>query len=50
MKRLLYGIPPWDPVTFLAVPGVIAAVAALAALVPALRAARLNPVRALRGE
>jgi predicted permease len=44
----LIGIGPYDLVTFAAVPLVLCSVALLAAFVPARRAARVNPVRALR--
>jgi predicted permease len=47
---LLFGLKSYDPVT-LSVAGVLlAAVAALASLVPALRAAKLDPMMALRDE
>jgi ABC-type antimicrobial peptide transport system permease subunit len=46
----LYGVKALDPVTFLAVPAVLLCVAALAALVPARGAMRVDPVVALRGE
>jgi len=47
---LLYGITPSDPVTMLAVAAVLLGVGALATWLPARRAARLDPVRALRWE
>jgi putative ABC transport system permease protein len=50
LKSLLYGIGPRDPLTFLAAPAVLAAVALLAAYVPARRAARVSPMEALRTE
>jgi putative ABC transport system permease protein len=48
MTALVYGVSPHDPTTFTIVPLVLAAVAAIAALVPAHRAARVDPMRALR--
>jgi len=47
---LLYGVSPTDRLTFLTVPAVLLTIAAVACLVPARRAARLDPVRALRCE
>jgi putative ABC transport system permease protein len=39
-----------DPVVLIAAGGIVAAIACLATVVPAVRASRLNPVRALRSE
>jgi len=50
LRSLLYGVKPHDPVTFMIVAGVLAAVGALASYVPARRAARVEPVIALRAE
>lgn len=50
MKSLLFGVSPMDPVTYVTVTGVLAAVAAVASYVPARRAAAVNPVEALRAE
>jgi ABC-type antimicrobial peptide transport system permease subunit len=50
MRSLLYGVAPHDPATFLVVAGILAAVAAIASYVPARRAARVDPVIALRAE
>jgi putative ABC transport system permease protein len=49
LSGMLYGVSPWDPVTFSAAVGVVLAVAVLAALVPATRAAWIEPMQALRG-
>ncbi len=46
----LYGISALDPITFLGVPLLLAGVALLAAIVPARRASRVNPVQALKTE
>jgi predicted permease len=48
ISTLLYGIPPLDPEVFLAVPLILVVVALLASYIPACRAARVNPVVALR--
>jgi predicted permease len=47
-RPLLYGVTPTDPLTLTAVSLVLLAAGALAAWLPARRAARLDPVRALR--
>jgi putative ABC transport system permease protein len=48
LSKILYGVSPFDPATFLAVPLVITVAAGLACLMPARRAARIDPLRALR--
>ena len=50
MSSFLYGVPPHDPVTFTVVPLFLASVALLACWLPALRAARVDPLTALRHE
>jgi predicted permease len=44
----LRGVPPRDPLTFAAVAVLLAAIALVATWIPARRAARLDPIRALR--
>jgi putative ABC transport system permease protein len=50
VDALLFGITPLDPVTFVAAPTILALVAGLAAMVPARRAARVDPMATLRSE
>jgi predicted permease len=50
LSRLLYGVPPLDPVTFITVPVVLLSVALLAAWIPARRVTKIDPVGALRAE
>jgi predicted permease len=50
MAKLLFGISPLDPLTFVAVPLILATAAALASYLPARRAAGIDPVGALRAE
>jgi ABC-type antimicrobial peptide transport system permease subunit len=46
----LYGMTPNDPITVVLAVGGIAIVAALAGFVPARKATRIDPMRALRWE
>jgi predicted permease len=48
LRGQLHGIHSIDPATFVVVPAVLLLISALAALVPAARAMRINPVEALR--
>ncbi len=50
LSSFLFGVKSWDPLVFVAVPLVLSAVALLAVWLPATRAARLNPMQALRVE
>jgi putative ABC transport system permease protein len=48
LSGMLYGVSPSDPVTLASVAGLVLAVATLASLVPAARAALVEPMRTLR--
>jgi len=48
LKSFVYGVSTLDPFTYVSVAALLITAAALASLVPALRAVRLNPVSALR--
>src|SRR3569832_2309802 len=50
LATLLFGIEPTDGVTFVVVSAVFFLIAMIAALIPALRAMRVDPVIALRSE
>jgi ABC-type antimicrobial peptide transport system permease subunit len=50
LAALLYHVAPVDPVTFLAVPLLLALTGIAAAWIPALQASRADPAHALRSE
>jgi ABC-type antimicrobial peptide transport system permease subunit len=50
LEGMLFGVRSTDPLTYLAVSGLLALIAFLACQIPAARAARINPLRTLRAE
>jgi macrolide transport system ATP-binding/permease protein len=50
MRSLLFGVAAWDLPTLAAVSAVLGVSALIASFLPARRAARVNPVEALRAE
>ena len=50
VRRLLFGIEPWDPMTLAATLGVFAAVAVAALLLPTWQAVRVDPAETLRAD
>jgi len=50
LASFLFGVKSWDPLVFVSVPVILAAVALLAVWLPATRASKLNPMQALRVE
>ena len=50
MEGLLYGVAPRDPKTFAAATLILLGIALAASAVPAFRAARVDPLEALRSE
>jgi ABC-type antimicrobial peptide transport system permease subunit len=50
VRSLLFGVEPTDPLVLAGAAGILATAAALATYLPARRAARVNPVSALKCE
>ncbi|HVY71982.1 MAG TPA: FtsX-like permease family protein, partial [Verrucomicrobiae bacterium] len=50
LAGFLYGVSPFDPLVYLSVAAILAAVALAACLIPASRAARVDPMVALRND
>jgi ABC-type antimicrobial peptide transport system permease subunit len=50
VKTLLYGIKPADPLTLILAIGGLLTIALAASLLPAIRAASVDPIHALREE
>src|SRR5205085_6664866 len=50
MQSVLFGVGPLDLVAFLAAPAVLIPIAVVTCLIPASRAAQVDPIEALRSE
>ena len=50
MRNLLFGTPPWDAPTLIAVSAILGLSALTASYIPARRAAAVDPIEALRAE
>lgn len=50
LATMLYGVSPYDPMSFVVVPILLLGVAILASLIPARRAARVDPMEALKAD
>jgi putative ABC transport system permease protein len=50
LSKLVYGVSPQDPITFLVVAVLLSLVAVFACVIPGYRATRIDPIVALRNE
>jgi predicted permease len=50
LDSMLYGVSSTDPLTYVAIAALVGAIAVVAAYIPARRAVRVDPVRALRAD
>ena len=50
LRKLLFGVSPWDPATMAVIAALLATTSLLASFIPARRAASVDPVEALRSE
>ena len=49
-STMVFGLKPWDPATLIGAAALLAAVTVVASIVPALKAANVNPIETLRAE
>jgi putative ABC transport system permease protein len=50
IASFLFGVKAWDPLVFFTVPLILVGVAVVSVWLPAMRASRVDPTRALRYE
>ena len=50
MATFLFGVKPWDPGVFVSIPVLLTLIGLVAISVPAMRATRIDPIKALRYE
>ena len=50
LSTFLFGVKPWDPTVFVSAPFILTAIALLAVWLPAARASKVDPIKALRME